>query len=145
MQIVPEVDKGPLRPLGGHCEWRLEQRAWAAVAVEQYLEVPKEKGVGLLATHIGLGTAPGVIGDFSAQFDDLVSYDQCLASLNNKVLHSKQLTPNVGFWHADYCRNRVPLFMDKVKSSIYRINWTTAPVAYRMIHEIVAGMNDKNE
>lgn len=145
MQIIPEVDYEPLRPLGEHVQMRLETRAFGVIAVEQYIDAPhNEPGIGLLATHIGLGTAPGVVGDVTVEAGNLVMYDALNGALNNKILSKRGLTPQVGFFHIDYTRNFDFLPSSVIKSLVYRINWTTAPVSYRMVHEVLAGIGSSN-
>lgn len=146
IEVIPEVDLDAIRPLGEHCEWRLETRAFGAIAREQYLDAPKapEIGIALLATHIGLGTAPGVIDDIEVSGDGITIYDRISPAVNNFILHQRALTPNVDYWHVEFARNFIPLAASQFKSIVYRINWSTAPVAYRMVHEIIAGVGNAN-
>lgn len=146
MEIIPEVDMAPLRPLGEHVECRIDTRAYGVVGVEQIIDMPHgEPGTALLASHIGLGSAPGVVGDVEVIADNQTLYDSLDAAVNNLLLHRKGYIPNADYFHVALDRSYEPLNIAALKNFTMRINWTTAPVLYRLVHEVIAGVGKPNE
>jgi len=145
VEVIPVVDRLPMRPLGEHIQCRVDTRAWAAVSVETNQDAPhKEAGTALLRYHIGLGTAPGVIGNVEIQLDDTYPYTDLDAALNNLILHQRGFTPNADYFHVMLDKDFEPLDVGNAKTFINRWNWTTAPVSYRVVYELVCGIQPAN-
>jgi len=146
VEVIPVVDRLPLRPLGEHIQLRVDTRDRAAVGVETVDNLPfKEPGTALLGYHIGLGTGPGVIHDVEVNIDDQIVYSGLDAAMNNLNLHRHGFTPNADYFHVPLELDYEPLDVGNAKSFIQKWNWTTAPVTYRVISELVCGLGLPNK
>lgn len=145
VEVIPVVDKLPMRPLGEHIELRVDTHDLASTGVETVLTAPhKEPGTALLGYHIGLGSAPGVIADIEVELDDKTLYSGLDAAMNNLNLHRHGFTPNADYFHVPFELDFEPLDVGNAKAFINRWNWSTAPVAYRVIYELVTDLGLAN-
>ena len=145
VEIVPIVDTLPMRPLGEHIELRIDSRDRAATGVETVLDAPSgEPGTALVGYHIGLGSAPGVISKISADIDKQRIYSDLDAAMNNLNLHRRRFTPNADYFHVPFDLDFEPLDVGNAKSFIQKWTWSTAPVTYRVIYEMVCGLGLAN-
>jgi hypothetical protein len=142
VSVIPVVDRLPMRPLGEHIELRVDTRDWASVSEEPNLDAPhKEPGTALLRYHIGLGSAPGVISNVEVQLDDTYPYTNLDAALNNFILHQRGFSPNADYFHVMLDKDFEPLDVGNAKTFINRWTWSTAPVNYRVVYELICGIN----
>lgn len=142
VEVIPVVDKLPVRPLGEHIELRVDTRATASTGVETVDNAPhKEPGTALMGYHIGLGAAPGVIANVEVVIDDQTIYSDLDAALNNFNLHRHGFTPNADYYHVPFELDYEPLDIGSAKSFLQRWNWSTAPTGYRVIYELVCGIS----
>jgi len=145
VEVVPIVDILPMRPLGEHIELRVDTRDRAAVGVETVLDAPSgEPGTAMVGYHIGLGTTPGVISEVSVDIDKQRIYSDLDIAMNNLNLHRRRFTPNAGYFHVPFDLDFEPLDVGNAKSFIQRWTWTTLPVTYRVIYEMVCGLGLQN-
>lgn len=142
VEVIPVVDKLPMRPLGEHIELRVDTRATAGTGVETVDNAPfKEPGTALMGYHIGLGAAPGVIANVEVVIDDQTIYSDLDAAMNNFNLHRRGFTPNADYYHVPFELDFEPLAVGAAKSFLQRWNWSTAPTAYRVVYELVCGIS----
>lgn len=145
VEVVPIVDMLPMRPLGEHIELRIDTRDRAATGVETVLNAPSgEPGTAMVGYHIGLGTAPGVISTVSVDIDKQTLYSDLDPAMNNLNLHRRRFTPNADYFHVPFDLDFEPLDVGNAKSFIQRWTWSTAPVTYRVIYEMVCGIGLPN-
>ena len=146
VEVVPIVDMLAMRPLGEHIEMRIDSRDRAAVGEEVVLDAPSgEPGTAMVGYHIGLGTGPGVISTISVDIDKNRIYSDLDVAMNNLNLHRRRFTPNAGFFHVPFDLDFEPLDVGTAKSFIQKWTWTTAPVTYRVVYEMICGLGTTNE
>jgi hypothetical protein len=146
LEVIPVVDKLPVRPLGEHIEMRVQTRDRAATGIETVLDMPfKEPGTAMLGYHIGLGSAPGVVSNVESRLDDQTIYSDLDAAMNNLNMHRHGYTPNASYFHVPFDLDHEPLDVGNAKSFINKWTWGTAPVTYRVISEMVCGLGSPNK
>lgn len=146
VEVIPVVDLLPMRPLGEHIELRVDTRDLASTGVETIHNPPiGEPGTALVTTHIGLGSAPGVISNVEAVCDGRTVYSNLSAAINNLNLHRRRFTPNADYFHVPFDLDFEPIDVGNAKSLIQRFTWSTAPVSYRLIYEMVCGLELANK
>ena len=146
IEVVPVVDMLPMRPLGEHIELRVDTRDRAAVGVETVIDAPHlEPGTAMIGYHIGLGSAPGVISNVQVEIDKETVYSDLDAAMNNLNLHRHRFSPNADYFHVPFDLDFEPLDVGTAKSFIQRWTWSTAPVTYRVIYEMVCGLGQPNK
>jgi hypothetical protein len=145
VEVIPVVDLEALRPLGEHVEMRVDTRDRAAVGVETIIDAPqREPGTVMAGYHIGLGTAPGVISNVEVILDKDVIYSDLDTAMNNFNMHRRRLTPNADYFHVPMDLDHSPQDVGNAKSFINRWTWSTAPVTYRVVYEMVCGLGQSN-
>jgi hypothetical protein len=145
VEVIPVVDHVGERPLGEHIEMRIDTRPWATISEEPNIDMPHgETGTAIMTTHIGLGTAPGVIGNVIARLDDKTIYSDLDAAMNNFNLHRHGFTPNASYFHVPWDLDYEAMDVGNAKAFVLRLNWTTAPVVYRAVHELICGIVPSN-
>lgn len=145
VEVVPEIDMEPTRPLGEHIEWRVDTRDRAATGIETVIDAPHgEKGTAMFEYHIGLGSGPGVIGNVSVELERNTIYSDLDAAMNNFNMHRRRKTPNADYFHVPLDLDYQPVDVGNAKSFVNRWTWTTAPVTYRVIYGLVSGMQPAN-
>jgi len=146
IEVIPVVDRLALRPLGEHIQLRVDTRDRAAIGKETVDNAPfKEPGTALMGYHIGMGTAPGVIHDVEVNLDDQIVYSSLDAAMNDLNLHRRGFTPNADYFSVPLDLDFEPLDVGNAKSFIQKWNWTTAPITYRVIYELVCGLGLPNK
>jgi len=142
--VLPEVDKGPPRPLGEHIQFERWERSHADVSVEHVTELPYgEPNTAMLGYHIDLG-ATGVCDDVEVRFDGEIIHDPLTIAQNNLLLHRAGRTPVSGYFHVDFNRKGSALPIGVAKSFRQKFNWSTAPNAYDVYTEMVYNIGAKN-
>jgi len=145
VEVVPIVDILPMRPLGEHIELRIDSRDRAATGEETVLDAPSgEPGTAMVGYHIGLGSAPGVISTISVDIDKQRVYSDLDPAMNNLNLHRRRFTPNADYFHVPFDLDFEPLDVGNAKSFIQKWTWSTAPVTYRVVYELVCGLGLAN-
>ena len=145
VEVVPIVDILPMRPLGEHIELRIDSRDRAATGLETVLDAPYgAPGTALVGYHIGLRSAPGVISTISVDIDKQSGYSDRDAAMNNLNLHRRRFTPNADYFHVPFDLDFEPLDVGNAKAFIQKWTWSTAPVTYRVVYELVCGLGLAN-
>jgi len=145
VEVVPEIDLEATRPLGEHVEWRIDTRDRAATGIETLIDAPHgEPGTAMFEYHIGLGTAPGVISNVAVTLDKNDIYTDLDAAMNNLNLHRRRRTPNADYFHVPLDLNHTPIDVGNAKEFIQKWTWGTAPVTYRVIYGLIAGIGQSN-
>jgi len=140
MSLLNEIDKGPIKPLGEHLRVSSWPRLFATTGKENVLDLPYgEPGTALLAYHIKSGTSAHGIIDLSCKHDGENVYEDLVDSVNTLIQAQAGRTPQAGWYHVDFQRWNGLLPMN-VKSFQQIINWGTAPNNYRIICEMVHGL-----
>lgn len=142
--VLPEVDKGPSRPLGEHIRFERWERSYASISKEDVTELPfGEPNTAMLGYHIDLG-ATGVCSDVEVRYDNELLHDPLTIAQNNILLHKARRTPISGYFHVDFNRKGSALPVGVAKSFRQKFNWTTAPNAYQVYTEMVHNIGAKN-
>lgn len=142
--VLPEVDKGPARPIGEHIQFERWERTYADAAVEHVTELPYgEPNTAMLGYHIDLG-ATGVCDDVEVRFDGEIIHDPLKKTQNDLILHRAKRTPVSGFFHVDFNRWGSCLPVGVAKSFRQKFNWSTAPNGYDVYTEMVYNLGAKN-
>jgi len=141
--VVPEIDKGPARPLGEHIRFERWERSHAEISVEHVADLPfGEPKTAMLGYHIH--DAVGVVGWVEVRCDGQVIHDPLTISENNLLLHRAGRTPIANYFHVDFNRKGSCLPVGVAKSFRQKINWSTAPDAYDIYTEMIYGLGSKN-
>lgn len=145
VECIPEIDLEPVRPLGEHVEWRIDTRDRAATGVETVIDAPHgEPGTAMFEYHIGLGSAPGVISKVEVELDKNQVYSGLDAAMNNLNLHRRRRTPNASYFHVPLDLRFDMFNVGAAKQFLQRWTWSTAPVTYRVIYGMIAGIGQSN-
>lgn len=141
--VVPEIDKGPARPIGEHVRFERWERSFAQTGIEDVSELPYgEPNSAMLGYHIH--DAVGVVKDVEVRFDGQLVHDPLNASQNNLLLHRAGRTPIANYFHVDFNRKGDALPVGIAKSFRQKINWSTAPDSYDIYTEMIYGLGAKN-
>jgi hypothetical protein len=142
--VLPEIDKGPARPLGEYVSFERWERSHATISVEHVTELPYgTPNTAMLGYHIDLG-ATGVCDDVEVRFDGEVLHDPLTIAQNNLLLHRAGRTPVSGYFHVDFNRKGSALPVGIAKSFRQKFNWSTAPNAYDVYTEMVYNLGARN-
>jgi len=142
--VIPEVDRGPARPLGEHIRFEKWERSHAAISVEHVTELPfGEPQTAMLGYHIDLG-ATGVCDDVEVRFNEELLHDPLTIAQNNLLLHRAGRTPVSGWFHVDFNRKGSALPVGIATSFRQKFNWSTAPNAYEVYTEMVYNLGKPN-
>ena len=142
--VLPEVDKGPARPLGEYVSFERWERSHAAISKEHVTELPYGvPNTAMLGYHIDLG-ATGVCDDVEVRFDGEILHDPLTIAQNNLLLHRAGRTPVAGYFHVDFNRKGSALPVGIAKSFRQKFNWSTAPNAYDVYTEMVYNLGASN-
>lgn len=142
--VLPEVDRGPARPLGEHIRFERWERSHAAISVENVTELPFGiPNTAMLGYHIDLG-ATGICDDVEVRFDGELLHDPLNIAQNSLLLHKAKRTEVSGYFHVDFNRKGSALPVGVGKSFRQKFNWSTAPNAYDVYTEMVYNLGAKN-
>ena len=142
--VLPEVDKGPARPLGEYIAFERWERMFASTGVENVTQLPYGiANTALLGYHIDLG-ATGVITDVEVRFDGELLHDPLNDAQNKLLLHRARRTPVAGYWHVDFNRKGSALPIGVAKSFRQKFNWSVKPDNYDVYTETVCNLGSKN-
>jgi len=143
MGVIPEVDKGPSRPLGEHIQFERWERTYGEIGVEHVTELPfGEPNTAMLGYHIH--DAVGVVDDVEVRCDGQVLHDPLTVEQNKLLLHRAGRTPVANYFHVDFNRWGSLLAVGVAKSFRQKINWSTAPDGYDIYTEMVYNLGAKN-
>jgi len=142
--VLPEIDKGPARPLGEHIRFERWERTHAAVGIDPVSELPfGEPNTALLGYHIH-DAVTGVVRDVEVRFDGQLIHDPLSVAQNNVLLHKAGRTPIADYFHVDFNRKGSALPVGIAKSFRQKIYWGTAPDGYDIYTEMIYGLGSKN-
>jgi len=142
--VLPEVDKGPIRPLGEYVALERWERMRSTTGIENVTELPYGiPSTALIGYHIDLG-ATGVLSDVEVRFDGELIHDPMTDPQNKLLLHRARRTPVSGYWHVDFNRKGSALPIGVAKSFRQKFNWSTAPNNYDVYTEMVYNLGAKN-
>lgn len=142
--VVPEIDKGPTRPLGEHIRFERWERTHAAVGIDPVADLPfGEPNTAMLGYHIH-DAVTGVVRDVEVRFDGELIHDPIDVSQNNLLLHRAGRTPIADYFHVDFNRKGSALPVGVAKSFRQKIYWGTAPAGYDIYTEMVHNLGAKN-
>jgi len=142
--VLPEIDKGPARPLGEYISFERWERSFASADREHVTELPYgTPNTAMISYHIGLG-ATGVCDDVEVRFDGELLHDPLTIAQNNLLLHRAGRTPVSGYFHVDFNRKGSALPIGVAKSFRQKFNWSVAPNAYDVYTEMVYNLGAKN-
>ena len=142
--VLPEVDKGPARPLGEHIRFERWERTHAETGIEHVTELPhNEPNTAMLGYHIDLGPT-GVCDDVEVRFDGQIIHDPLKKTQNDLLLHRAKRTPVSGYFHVDFNRLGSCLPVGVGKSFRQKFNWSVAPNSYDVYTEMVYSLGAKN-
>lgn len=142
--VIPEIDRGPKRPLGEHIRLGKWERSHTVISVENVTELPfGEPNTAMLGYHVDLG-ATGVLDDVEVRFNEELLHDPLTIAQNNLLLHRAGRTPVSGLFHVDFNRKGSALPVGVATSFRQKFNWSTAPNAYEVYTEMVHNLGDAN-
>jgi len=142
--VIPEVDKGPARPLGEHIRFERWERTHASVGIDPVSELPfGEPNTAMLGYHIH-DAVTGVVRDVEVRFDGQLVHDPLNVSQNNLLLHRAGRTPITNYFHVDFNRKGSALPVGIAKSFLQKIYWSAAPSGYDIYTEMIYGLGSKN-
>jgi len=142
--VIPEIDRGPQRPLGEHIRIGKWERSHNDISVESVTELPfGEPNTAMLGYHIDLG-ATGVCDDVEVRFNEELLHDPLTIAQNNILLHRAGRTPVSGFFHVDFNRKGSALPVGIATSFRQKFNWSVAPNAYEVYTEMVHNLGADN-
>jgi len=142
--VIPEVDRGPKRPMGEHIRFEKWERSHPSISVEHVTELPfGEPNTAMLGYHIDLG-ATGVCDDVEVRFNEELLHDPLTIAQNNILLHRAGRTPVSGLFHVDFNRKGSALPVGIATSFRQKFNWSTAPNAYEVYTEMVYNLGKTN-
>lgn len=144
--VIPEVDKGPARPLGEHIRFERWERAFGSTGIEHVTELPfGEPNTAMLGYHIDQG-ATGTIDDVEVRFDGQIMHDPLNIAQNALLLHRAKRTPVAGYFHVDFNRWGGALPVGVAKSFRQKFNWNiaAAPNSYDVYTEMIYSLGAKN-
>lgn len=142
--VLPEIDKGPARPLGEHIRFERFERNHGDTGIENVTTLPfGEPNTAMLGYHIYHDTPCGV-RDVEVRFDGQIIHDPLTVAQNNILLHKAGRTPITNYFHVDFNRLGSALPVGIAKSFRQKIYWTTAPIGYDIYTEMIYGLGSKN-
>ncbi|MBA7496754.1 hypothetical protein ES702_07363 [subsurface metagenome] len=144
--VIPEVDKGPARPLGEHIRFERWERTFGSTGIEHVTELPfGEPETAMLGYHIDEG-ATGTIDDVEVRFDGQIMHDPLNIAQNALLLHRAKMTPVAGYFHVDFNRWGGALPVGVAKSFRQKFNWNVAaaPNSYDVYTEMIYSLGAKN-
>ncbi len=142
--VLPEIDKGPARPLGEHIRFERWERTHADVGIDPVSVLPfGEPNTAMLGYHIH-DAVTGVVRDVEVRFDGQIIHDPLSVAQNNLLLHRAGRTPIANYFHVDFNRKGSALPVGIAKSFRQKIYWGTAPAGYDIYTEMVYHLGDKN-
>lgn len=142
--VIPEIDRGPQRPIGEHIRFAKWERSHAPISKEHVTELPfGEPNTAMLGYHIDLG-ATGVCDDVEVRFNEELLHDPLTIAQNNILLHRAGRTPVSGWFHVDFNRKGSALPVGVATSFRQKFNWSTAPNAYEVYTEMVHNLGAAN-
>lgn len=142
--VIPEIDRGPKRPLGEHIRLEKSERSHTTISVENVTELPfGEPNTAMLGYHIDLG-ATGVCDDVEVRFNEELLHDPLTIAQNNYLLHRAGRSPQSGWFDVDFNRKGSALPVGVATSFRQKFNWSTAPNAYEVYSEMVYNMGAAN-
>lgn len=142
--VLPEIDKGPARPLGEHIRFERWERVHAATGIDPVSTLPfGEPNTAMLGYHIH-DAVTGVVRDVEVRFDGQIIHDPLSVAQNNLLLHKAGRTPIANYFHVDFNRKGSALPVGIAKSFRQKIYWGTAPANYDIYTEMVYHLGDKN-
>ncbi len=143
--VLPEVDKGPARPLGEHIRFERWERSYGVSGIEHVTELPfGEPNTAMLGFHIH-DAVTGVIDDVEVRFDGQIIHDPLSVAQNNLLLHRAGRTPISNYFHVDFNRLGSALPVGVAKSFRQKFNWgSTTPAAYDVYTEMIYNLGAKN-
>jgi len=141
--VIPEVDKGPSRPLGEHIRFERWERTHGEVGIEHVTELPYgEPNTAMLGYHIH--DAVGVCDDVEVRFDGEIVHDPLTVEQNHLLLHRAGRTQIANYFHVDFNRKGSALPVGVAKSFRQKFNWSTAPDGYDVYTEMVYNLGAAN-
>lgn len=142
--VIPEIDKGPKRPLGEHIRFEKWERSHTQISKEHVTELPfGEPNTAMVSYHIALG-ATGICDDVEVRFNEELLHDPLTIAQNGIILHRAKRTPVSGYFHVDFNRKGSALPVGVATSFRQKFNWSVAPNAYEVYTEMVHNLGAVN-